>query len=98
MTDAVSPTPPAAAQPPLTLIEALVPAVGLVVLINLSFYLFGDAGALGPNQIALVVAATLGVGTFHYAPYAVFCWLSPLITIAFAFLGLRMPRLEKQGS
>ena len=40
------------------------------------------------------MAATLGVATFGYAPYAVFCWLSPLVTIAFAFLGLRMPRLQ----
>jgi NhaC family Na+:H+ antiporter len=40
----------------LTLVEALLPVVSLIVLISLSFFLFGDEGALGPNQIALVVA------------------------------------------
>ena len=52
-------------------------------------------GALSPwNSCGAYMAATLGVATFSYAPFAVFCWTSPLVTIAFAFLGPRMLRLE----
>jgi NhaC family Na+:H+ antiporter len=52
-------------------------------------------GALIPwNSCGAYMAATLGVATFSYAPYTVFCWLSPLVTIAFAFLGVRMPKTE----
>jgi len=51
-------------------------------------------GALIPwNSCGAYMAATLGVATFSYAPYTIFCILSPLVTITFAFLGLRMPRL-----
>ena len=46
---------------PLTLTEAIVPIACLILLVSLSFYLFGDAGALGPNQVALVVAAMIAV-------------------------------------
>src|SRR5215470_5600179 len=46
---------------PLTLTEAIVPIAGLILLVSLSFYLFGDAGALGPNQVALVVATMIAV-------------------------------------
>lgn len=51
-------------------------------------------GALIPwNSCGAYMAATLGVATFSYAPYTIFCILSPLVTIAFAVFGLRMPRL-----
>lgn len=51
-------------------------------------------GALIPwNSCGAYMAATLGIATIHYAPYAVFCWLSPLVTIAFAALGIRTRRL-----
>jgi len=50
---------PAAPPPPLTLTEALIPIASLIVLVGLSFYLFGDAGAKGPNQVALVVATVI---------------------------------------
>ena len=50
------------AQPqPLTLTEAIVPIVCLILFVSVSFYLFGDAGALGPNQVALVVATMVAV-------------------------------------
>jgi len=50
-------------------------------------------GALIPwNSCGAFLAATLGVGTFHYAPFAIFCWMSPLVAIAFAFFGVRMMR------
>ena len=46
---------------PLTLTEAAIPIVALVALIGLSFYLFGDAGAKGPNQVALVMAGMIAL-------------------------------------
>jgi NhaC family Na+:H+ antiporter len=46
------------------------------------------------NSCGAYMAATLGVATFSYAPYAVFCLVSPLLTVALAFAGFRMHRLE----
>jgi Na+:H+ antiporter, NhaC family len=46
---------------PLTLLEAIIPVAGLIVLIAISYYLFGDAGAAGPNQVALTVATMIAV-------------------------------------
>lgn len=56
----------------------------------------GDAatstGALIPwNSCGAYMAATLGVSTLTYAPFAVFCLLSPVLTIALAYAGVRMP-------
>ncbi|MFT4066081.1 Na+/H+ antiporter NhaC family protein [Paraburkholderia sp.] len=51
-------------------------------------------GALIPwNSCGAYMAVTLGVSTLAYAPYAVFCFVSPLLTIAIAYAGIRMPRL-----
>jgi NhaC family Na+:H+ antiporter len=36
------------------------------------------------------MAATLGVATVAYAPFTFFNILSPLISVAMAFLGIRM--------
>ncbi|MCA3554413.1 Na+/H+ antiporter NhaC family protein [Aestuariivirga sp.] len=44
------------------------------------------------NSCGAYMAATLGVGTLHYAPYALFSMLSPLVVVALAFLNIRMPR------
>src|SRR5262245_27913999 len=44
-----------------TFAEAIIPIASLVLLVGGSFYLFGDAGAKGPNQVALVVAAMIAV-------------------------------------
>jgi Na+:H+ antiporter, NhaC family len=46
---------------PLTLTEAIIPVASLIVLVALSYFLFGDAGALGPNQVALLVATMIAV-------------------------------------
>jgi NhaC family Na+:H+ antiporter len=46
---------------PVTLIEAIIPIASLVVLVGLSYFLFGDAGASGPNQVGLTVAAMIAV-------------------------------------
>lgn len=53
---------PARAQPrPLTLVEAVIPVASLILLIAVSYYLFGDAGANGPNQVALTIATMIAV-------------------------------------
>jgi NhaC family Na+:H+ antiporter len=44
------------------------------------------------NSCGAYMAATLGVATFSYLPYAVFNFASPLLAIALAYLGLRMLR------
>ena len=64
MTEASSP-----AARPLTLTEAAIPIVALVVLVGLSFFLFGDAGAKGPNQVALVLAAMIALVIGRRAGY-----------------------------
>ncbi len=46
---------------PLTLTEAIIPIAALIVLVALSYVLFGDAGANGPNQVALTVASMIAV-------------------------------------
>lgn len=46
------------------------------------------------NSCGAYMSATLGVATFSYAPFAVFNLISPLLTIAIAFIGFRMPRLD----
>ncbi|HPU16852.1 MAG TPA: Na+/H+ antiporter NhaC family protein, partial [Polymorphobacter sp.] len=46
---------------PLTLLEAAIPVVALIALVGLSYFLFGDAGAGGPNQVALVIATMIAV-------------------------------------
>jgi len=39
------------------------------------------------------MAATLGVATWRYAPYAVFSIVSPLLSVVVALAGFRMLRL-----
>ena len=46
---------------PLSLAAALMPVVTLVGLLGLSFYLFRDAAAAGPNQMALVFCSIVAV-------------------------------------
>jgi NhaC family Na+:H+ antiporter len=40
------------------------------------------------------MAATLGVATWSYLPYAIFNFASPLLAIAAAYLGIRMLRVQ----
>jgi NhaC family Na+:H+ antiporter len=42
-----------------SLLDATIPVGGLVILLGLSFYLFGADAALGPNQIALTFAGVV---------------------------------------
>ena len=46
---------------PLTLTQAVIPVAALIVLVALAFFLFGDAGAKGPNQVGLVIATMVAV-------------------------------------
>jgi NhaC family Na+:H+ antiporter len=46
---------------PLSLFEAIVPVASLIVLVALSYFLFGDRGAVGPNQVAIVIATMIAV-------------------------------------
>ena len=46
---------------PLSLAEAAIPIFALIVLVGLSYFLFGDEGAKGPNQVALVMAALMAL-------------------------------------
>lgn len=46
---------------PLGLAAALVPVVALVGLLGLSFFLFGDGAASGPNQVALMFCSILAI-------------------------------------
>jgi NhaC family Na+:H+ antiporter len=60
MADALRMTRPDSPQP-LSLLEAAIPVTSLIVLVGLSYFLFGDGGAVGPNQVAIVVATMVAV-------------------------------------
>jgi len=44
------------------------------------------------NSCGAYMAATLGVATWSYAPWAFFSYLSPLLAIGIAYAGIRMLR------
>ena len=46
------------------------------------------------NMGGSFVAATLGIATLTYAPFAFACWLSPLFGLLWAFLDKFIPREE----
>mgnify|MGYP003542200724 CR=1 FL=1 len=50
------------------------------------------------NSCGAYMAATLGVATWSYAPYAVFSIVSPLLTVAIAYAGIRMLRVPPGAS
>ncbi len=45
------------------------------------------------NTCGATQQAVLGVNVLAFAPYCFFCWISPLMTVLFAFLNLRIARL-----
>ena len=45
------------------------------------------------NTCGAFHAGVLGVSTLAYAPFAVFCYLSPIMTLAFIAFGIRIARL-----
>lgn len=46
------------------------------------------------NSSGVFVFATIGVSVLDYAPYAVLCWLTAIVAIAFGYLGLSMPGVK----
>jgi len=46
------------------------------------------------NSNGMFVALTLGVPVLKYAPYAILCWLTLLIVIAFAYLNIKIDRTK----
>jgi len=50
------------------------------------------------NTCGAAMFGFLGVATISYAPYAVFCWISPVITVLVAMFGIGIARLEPADS
>jgi NhaC family Na+:H+ antiporter len=50
------------------------------------------------NSCGAYMAATLGVATLSYAPFAIFSIASPLMTVALAYAGIRMLRVAPQAA
>ncbi len=46
------------------------------------------------NSNGVFIFATLGVPVIQYAPYAILCWLTPLITIAFAYFDIKIEKVK----
>ena len=46
------------------------------------------------NSCGAFMGAVLGVSTLLYAPYAIFCWASPLLSLVYGFTGFRIERLD----
>jgi len=45
------------------------------------------------NSSAVFVYSALGVSAGAYAPYAIFCWLTPIVVAIFAYANLSMERV-----
>ena len=46
------------------------------------------------NTCGAFMAATLGVATFEYAPYALFNLICPMLAVIFGYLMIAQPRAE----
>lgn len=62
-----------------------------------------DAGTLTSvlvpwNTCGLFMASTLGVATWAYAPWAVLCWVCPMISALYGYLSFRILPLESAGN
>ncbi|MEM7023890.1 MAG: Na+/H+ antiporter NhaC [Pseudomonadota bacterium] len=60
-----------------------------------------DSGTVTANLVpwnsgGAYQAATLGVATIAYLPFNFFCWLSPLVTILFGYMGWTMTPLARE--
>ena len=47
------------------------------------------------NTCGMTQSSVLGVTTLAYAPYAIFCYLSPVMTVLMAFLGYKIVRTKR---
>jgi NhaC family Na+:H+ antiporter len=50
------------------------------------------------NTCGAFMAATLGVATFEYAPYALFNLICPVLAVVFGYLMIAQPRAETAGT
>jgi len=46
------------------------------------------------NTCGAFMAATLGVATFSYAPYAFFNWINPIVAIIYGFMNIKIVAIE----
>ena len=58
-----------------------------------------DSGTVTANLIpwtsgGAYQAGVLGVATLAYAPFAFFCWISPIVTLVFGVFNINMTRIE----
>jgi NhaC family Na+:H+ antiporter len=49
------------------------------------------------NSCGAFMAATLGVATLLYLPYAVFCYASPVLSVLYGFTGFRIEKVDVIG-
>lgn len=49
------------------------------------------------NTCGATQAGVLGIATVAYAPYCFFCIISPFMTMAFAYLNIKIRRLDDEG-
>jgi NhaC family Na+:H+ antiporter len=62
-----------------------------------------DSGTVTANLIpwnsgGAYQAATLGVATIAYAPFAFFCWLSPIVTLVYGYMGWTITPLAPEAA
>jgi NhaC family Na+:H+ antiporter len=60
-----------------------------------------DSGTVTANLVpwnsgGAYQAATLGVATIAYAPFAFFCWLSPIVTLVYGYMGWTITKLDPE--
>ena len=46
------------------------------------------------NSCGAFMGATLGVSTLLYAPFAIFCWASPLLSVLYGVTGFKIEKVE----
>lgn len=50
------------------------------------------------NSCGAFMGATLGVSTLLYLPYAIFCYVSPMLSVAYGITGFRIEKTEPEPS
>jgi len=50
------------------------------------------------NSCGAFMAAVLGVSTLSYLPFAIFCFVSPLLSILYGFTGFRIERSRPESA
>jgi NhaC family Na+:H+ antiporter len=67
---------------------------------NLSRCLEDSATLTSPlvpwNVCGATMSGFLGVGTIHYAPYAVLNWINPIVSVIYGFTGITMEKMTDE--